>query len=345
MPSPHARWFASDNCAAVHHDVMQALTQANSGHALAYGHDPFTEESAARVASHFGDDAAVSFVFNGTAANVLAISALLRPHEAVICADCSHLHTDECGATERFAGSKLLPVAAPDGKIIADSIARATAGKGVEHHVQPRLVSITQATEYGTVYAPNDVRTIAETAHDHEMYLHIDGARLSNAAASLDISLKGLTTDCGADVVSLGGTKNGIMFGEAVVFLEPRLANGFKFVRKQGMQLASKMRFIGAQFAALYGSDLWLRNARHANAMASLLAERVSSVQEVEITRPVQANAVFARLPRQSWPRLQAEWPFHAWDESRDEVRWMTSWDTTPEEVTEFAEAIEKALR
>jgi threonine aldolase len=258
------------------------------------------------------------------------------------------MHVDECGAPERIAGTKLLTVATEHGKLAPGDLSRWEARRGDDHFPQPRVVSITQATELGTVYSLDEIRAIADTTHELGMLLHVDGARLANAAASLGLSLKELTTDAGVDAVSFGGTKNGLLFGEAVVFLRPELADGFEFVRKQLAQLASKMRFVAAQFDALLGNDLWLRNATHANEMAARLAAAVEDMDGVAVAHPVEANAIFARLPRSAIDRLldelPYEQPFYIWDEAADEVRWMCGWDTTPEDVDSFAAAIRTAL-
>jgi threonine aldolase len=257
------------------------------------------------------------------------------------------MNVDECGAPERFAGVKLLAVATEHGKLTPEDVSRWDAKRGDEHHVQPRAVSITQATELGTVYTATEIAAIAAAAHERDMLVHVDGARLANAAAALDAPLAAFTTDAGVDVVSFGGTKNGLVLGDAVVFLRPALASDFQFTRKQGMQLASKMRFVAAQFEALLGGELWLDGAKHANAMAARLAEAVRAIDGVEITQPVEANGVFARLPRRAIDTLLAalagEHPFYVWDEAANEVRWMCSWDTTPEDVDGFAAAISSA--
>jgi len=340
--------FASDNHAGVHPEVLEAIAAANAGHAGSYGADPWTERAAGLITELFGADSRAFFVFNGTGANVASIAALARPHEAVICTDVAHMHVDECGAPEQLAHVKLLPVAAPEGKLTADDVRRWESKRGDEHHVQPRVVSITQATELGTVYRPDEIGAIADAAHALDMYLHVDGSRLANAAASLDASLAELTTEAGVDVVSFGGTKNGLLFGEAVVFTRAELARDFEFTRKRLGQLASKMRFVSAQFDALLSDDLWLRSARHANAMAARLSEAVSSIDGVEVLYPVQANGVFARLPRPAIDHLLAELPgehpFYIWDDESNEVRWMCAWDTTEADVDSFVERIEQAI-
>jgi threonine aldolase len=338
------RGFGSDNHAGAHPDLLAAIAAANHGHAEAYGADPWTERAEAAFRRHFGSEARAFCVFNGSGANVAAVDALTGAHEAVICTDVAHLHVDECGAPERLTGTKLLTVAAPHGKLTAADVGRWEARRGDEHHVQPRLVSITQSTELGTVYTVDETRAIADAAHAHGMYMHVDGARLANAAASLELSLAALTTEAGVDAVSFGGTKNGLLFGDAVVFCRPDLGQDFAFTRKQLLQLASKMRFVSAQFEALLDGELWLANARHANAMAARLADRVGAIEGVEISHPVQANVVFARLPRPAIDELQREHGFYVWDEPSDEVRWMCAWDTRPEDVDAFAEAVAAAI-
>jgi threonine aldolase len=339
------RHFASDNYAGVHPEVMDALREANSGHAPSYGHDVWTERAGAVFRQHFGPAARAFPVFNGTAANVLGIQAVTRPHHAVICGEGAHIQVDECGAPERFTGCKLVLCPSPDGKIRPPDVISRLTGIGDEHRVQPRVVSVTQATELGTVYSIAEVKELAETAHANGMLLHMDGARLANAAVSLGVELKEITTDAGVDIVSFGGTKNGLMGAEAVVFLGGLEPADFLFVRKQGMQLASKMRFLSAQFVALLGGDLWRRNAAHANRMAQLLAEQLRTVPGVSLTQPVQANGVFARVPPAHIPALQERAFFYVWNPVASEVRWMMSWDTTPEDVEQFARAVREVLR
>lgn len=338
------RGFGSDNHAGAHPEVLAAVAAANLGHAGSYGADPWTERVQAAFRRHFGERALGFCVFNGSGANVAAIDALTGPQEAVICTDVAHMHVDECGAPERLAGTKLLTVAHRAGKLDAADVARWEARRGDEHQAQPRVVSITQATELGTVYTVEETRAIADAAHALGMYLHVDGARLANAAAALELPLAALTTDAGVDAVSFGGTKNGLLVGDAVVFCNPELGEGFAFTRKQLLQLASKMRFLSAQFEALLEGDLWLRNAGHANRMAARLAAAVDPIDGVEVSYPVEANAVFARLPAAAIEALRDAHPFYVWDEDSDEVRWMCSWDTTPEDVDTFAEAVRAAL-
>jgi threonine aldolase len=339
------RGFASDNNAGAHPEVLAAVALANTGHVRAYGDDPWTAAAVARIREHLGEAAEPFFVFGGTGANVLGLQAVMRPHEAVICSDYAHINVDECGAPERYLGCKLLGVAPPDGKLTPELVSARITGVGVEHHVQPRVVSVSQSTEYGTVYSPAELRALADLAHRHGMLLHMDGARLANAAASLGVPLRAITTDAGVDVLSFGGTKNGLLGGEAVVFFDPAHARDFRFIRKQGMQLASKMRFVAAQFDALLTDDLWLRSAQHANAMARRLEQAVRGIAGVRVTQPVEANAVFAVLDPAVTERLQQSWPFYVWDEETGEVRWMASWDTAEEEVDAFAADIRAALK
>lgn len=346
--SDHPHDFASDNHSGAHPEVLEAIAAANTGHAAAYGADPWTERAAAAFRQHFGAHAQPFLVFNGSGANVSALDALTRPHEAAICTETAHMNVDECGAPERIAGTKLLTVATEHGKLSPADLARWEPKRGDEHHVQPRIVSITQASELGTVYSAEETGAIADAAHQLGMLVHLDGARLANAAASLDATLGALTTDAGVDVVSFGGTKNGLLFGDAVVFLRPGLGDGFEFTRKQLAQLASKMRFAAAQFEALLGGDLWLRNATHANEMAARLAATVEPIAGLAIVHPVEANGVFARLPQPAIDRLlaehPAEHPFYVWDENEGVVRWMCSWDTTAEDVDAFAAAVAAAV-
>src|SRR6202040_105708 len=277
------RSFASDNNATVHPEVLEAIRRANYGHVVGYGDDPHTESAVGKFREQFGSDVAVFLVFNGTAANVLSLQALTRPFHAVLCPELSHIYTDECGAPERFTGCKLVPLPAPEGKLTVEAVAEAYHGIGDQHHVQPRVISITQATEMGTVYKPSEIEELARFAHEREMFLHMDGARISNAVAAQRITLRQATRDLGVDVLSFGGTKNGLMGAEAVVFFRPDLAQDFLFVRKQGMQLASKMRYMSAQMEALLTNDLWRRNAEHANLMAQLLEQALRKIPGIKI--------------------------------------------------------------
>ena len=339
-----SRSFASDNNAGVHPKVLRELAAVNQGHVVGYGEDPHTASAVRQFKRHFGEKIEVFFVFNGTAANCLALKALTNSYHAVICPEGAHINVDECGAPEKFTGCKLVPLATPNGKLTVEMVERAYHGVGVEHHVQPRVISITQATEVGTVYKPDEIRTLANFAHKRSMFLHMDGARIANAAASLRLSLRECTRDLGVDVLSFGATKNGAMGAEAVVFFDRQFAADFKFYRKQGMQLASKMRFLSAQFEALFKDDLWLRNAQHSNRMAQLLKREISKISRVKIVYDVEANGVFAKIPRRAIAKLQKRYFFYVWDEPQSVVRWMCSWDTTAEDVRQFAGFVQGSI-
>lgn len=341
---PAVRGFASDNYAGAHPEVLAALALANGGHQPAYGADAYTADLQRTVRSHFGSRAEAFPVFNGTGANVIALQALTDRWGAVVCAESAHINVDECGAPERVGGLKLLTVPTPDGKLTPELIDREAYGWDDEHRAMPQVVSITQNTELGTLYTAEEIRAICEHAHERGMRVHLDGARIANAAAALDRPMRAFTNAVGVDVLSLGGTKNGMLFGEAVVVLDPGAVRAMKHLRKLSMQLASKMRFISAQWDALLSGDLWLRNARHANAMAQRLAEGVKSVDGVQILHPVQANAVFARLPHEVSERLQKRYRFYFWDEAAGDVRWMCSFDTTEEDVDGFLTALREEM-
>jgi threonine aldolase len=338
------RGFASDNNAGVDPAIMKAMSAVNEGHVIAYGDDPYTEKAVSRMKEIFGSDTEIFLVFIGTAANVLGLSAATNSYHAVICPDTAHIHVDECGAPEKFSGCKLLTVSTPDGKLTVDGIRRHMHGIGFEHHVQPRIVSITQSTELGTVYSIREIREIAAYAHENNMLLHMDGARISNAAVALDCDFYEMTGGAGVDILSFGGTKNGMMYGEAVVFFDPELGSDFKYRRKQGMQLASKMRYIAAQFDAFLDNELWKKNAQHANRMARMLYEAVRKIEGVEITQKVESNAVFARIPATVVSKLQEEYFFYVWDEETWEVRWMCSFDTTQEDIEGFTSLLRTML-
>ena len=344
MSELRPRGFASDNSAGVHPDVLAAIAAVNDGHVLAYGHDPYTQAVEAKVAAQFGERAQAFFVFNGSAANVLSLRAACRAWEGVICADSAHVNVDECGAAESVAGIKLLTVPTDDGKLTPELAARRLERIGDEHVVQPRVVTVSQSTELGTVYEPDELRALAAFAHEHGLLLHVDGSRLTNAAAALGSSLADASTAAGADLVSFGGTKNGLLGGEAVVFADPRLADGFLYLRKLTLQLASKMRFIAAQFDAYLAGELWRRNATHANAMAARLRDAVAGIDGVRITREVHANVVFATIPPEAIEPLQDRFAFYTWDERTGEVRWMCAWDTSEADVDAFADGIAQQL-
>ncbi len=338
------RGFASDNNAGVHPDILKALESVNRGHEIAYGDDPYTVRAIQHMKQLFGEETGIFFVFNGTAANVLGLSSVTHPYHAVICPDTAHIHVDECGAPEKFTGCKLLTVQTPDGKLTVDGIAGHMQGIGFEHHVQPRVVSITQPTELGTLYSLEEIREIAAYTHQHDMILHMDGARISNAAVALGCSFSEMTGQTGVDVLSFGGTKNGLMYGEAVVFFNRDLCEDFKYRRKQGMQLASKMRYIAIQFDSYLENGLWKLNATHANHMAQKLYQAVKDIPRVEITQKVESNAVFARIPKEMIKELQDHYFFYVWDEFTSEVRWMCSYDTTDEDIDGFVSLLKTLI-
>ena len=340
-----SRGFASDNYAGAPPEVLQALAAANGGHQPAYGQDAYTERLQQVVRTEFGGSAAAFPVFNGTGANVVALTALMPRWGAVIAASTAHINTDEGGAPERVSGLKLLEVPTPDGKLTPDLIATQAWGWGDEHRVQPLAVSITQSTELGTLYTPAEVRAIADFAHDRGMALHVDGARIWNAAAALGVPFGAFTTDSGVDVLSFGGTKNGLLGAEAIVVIDPSRVEGMPYLRKLSMQLSSKMRFASAQLLALFDDGLGLRNAAHANAMASRLRTALEAgVTGLSFSQPTQANAVFAVLPNDAADRIRERVRFYDWNRAAGEVRWMCAWDTTEDDVDAFVAAIREEL-
>lgn len=336
--------FASDNYSGVHPEVMEALLRANTEHASSYGADEYTERAVAKFKEHLGKDIEVFFAYNGTGANVLGLSAMTRSFNSIICSNLAHINVDESTAPEKFLGSKLITIPTKDGKIYPDEIQNKIQRVDDQHHPQAKVISISQSTEYGTVYTIDEVQAIAAVAKKNNLFLHMDGSRISNAAASLNKDFASFTRDAGVDVLSFGGTKNGMMFGEAIVFFNPEPAQYFKYIRKQGMQLHSKMRFISAQFEALLSNDLWKRNASHSNRMAKLLESELKSAN-VPITQPVDANGIFAMLPPAIIPELQEEHYFYVWDEKTSEVRLMCSFDTTEHEVKSFGNALRRLLK
>ncbi len=336
------RGFASDNNAGVHPEILKTIQEANVDHAIGYGDDVYTKKAIGTIKNIFGDNTDVYFVFTGTGANVLGLSAATNSFNSVICAETAHINVDECGAPEKFSGCKLLSLPTPDGKLTVDLISKHMHGFDFEHHSQPKIISITQSTEMGTVYTPQEISIICDYAHKHSMLVHMDGARIANAVVSLGVNFKEITTDAGIDILSFGGTKNGMMYGEAIVFFNKNISADFKYIRKQGMQLASKMRFISAQFNAYLANDLWKRNAEHANHMARLLADKIREIKEIKITQKVQSNGVFAIVPKKLIPELQKEYFFYMWDETNNEVRWMTAFDTTEDDITNFAALIKE---
>lgn len=344
LHDPHVRGFASDNYAGIHPEVLEAIVAANDGHQAAYGADDYTAALQGVIRGHFGEGAHAFPVFNGTGANVVALQSMLPRWGAVICTTTAHVHVDEGGAPERVAGIKLLPVPTEDGKLTPELVDREAWGFGDEHHVQPGVVAITQSTELGTVYSPEEIKALADHSHGLGMKLYVDGARLSNAAVALGLGLGETTTALGADVVGLGGTKNGALGAEVIVVADPDQVQTLTYLRKLDMQLASKMRFLSAQLLALYSGDLWQRSAGHANAMAARLRSGVESLPGVRITQATQANAVFATLPPGVADRLRERFRFYDWDAASGEVRWMCSFDTSTEDVDAFVGALAEVL-
>ena len=339
------RSFASDNNAGVHPEVLAAITRANEGHVVGYGDDPYTESAKKKFEEHFGTGIEVYFTFNGTGANVLGLQALTRPYNAILCSDYAHICVDECGAPEKHTGCKLISLPHQDGKITVDAVKHAYHGIGDQHHVQAKVISITQSTEMGTVYTPEEIRALARFAHERDMFLHMDGARIANAAASMGQTLRQATRDLGVDVLSFGGTKNGMMGGEAVVFFDKALSADFLYLRKQGMQLASKMRFIAIQFEALLTNDLWRRSAEHANQMARVLEVEVRKIPQVRIAWPVEANGVFAQIPSYAVEKIKERYFFYPWVEEQCIVRWMCSFDTTEKDIKDFAQVVAESVK
>jgi threonine aldolase len=328
--------FASDNYSGVHPSIMEALLSVNSGHAPSYGSDEYTSKAVQKFKDYFGKDIEVFFAYNGTGANVLGLSSLTQSFQAIICSELAHIHVDESTASEKFIGCRQITLPTFDGKIYPDQIEEKIQRVDDQHHPQAKVISISQSTEYGTVYSIEEIANISTVAKKHGLFLHMDGSRISNAAVSLNKDFRSFTGDVGVDVLSFGGTKNGMMFGEAVIFFKPELAAHFKFIRKQGMQLHSKMRFIGAQFDALLSNDCWIKNATHANTMAKLLAVELRKIPQVNITQSVDANGVFVTLPPDIIPALQEEHFFYVWTEKISEVRLMCSFDTTEEDIMSF---------
>ncbi len=338
------RGFGSDNHSGISPEILQAIADANVDHALAYGDDEWCLRAEELFRHHFGPQAKVYFVFNGTGANVLNIDAMCRSHHAVVCAETAHINVDECGALQRVVGCRLLTVDTPDGKLTPELVRTRLHGFGFEHHSQPRAISISQPTELGTLYTLDEIRSLAVLAHEHGMYLHVDGARLANAAVALGCSFKAMTTDLGVDCLSFGGTKNGMLMGESAVLLNPALDVDMRYRRKQMTQLCSKMRFMAAQFEAYLNTGLWRRNAEHSNRMAQQLLSELQGIDGIRVMYPVQVNSVFVQLPAEVWRQLQQEYFFYDWDEVNDVVRWMCSFDTTEDDIRRFTAALRRLL-
>ena len=337
------RGFASDNNSGIHPAILEAIQNVNVGHVAGYGDDIYTQNAINEFKKIFGNEIEVFFVFNGTGANILSITNSTNSFNSVICAATAHIFVDECGAPEKASGCKLIPITTKDGKLTPELIKPQLLGFGFEHHSQPKLISISQVTELGTVYEVDEIKAICKLAHQHGMLVHMDGARIANAAVSLNLPFNAFTNDAGIDVLSFGGTKNGMMFGEAVIFFNKELAENAKYIRKQSTQLYSKMRFIAAQFSAYFANDLWKINAAHANKMASVLAGKLVEIG-IPITQKVSANGIFALLDDEIRDKLQKEYFFYPWDESNHEVRWMTSFDTAPDDIDSFCKALERLL-
>lgn len=337
------RGFGSDNHSGISREILTAIGGANEDHALAYGEDEWCARTEGIFRETFGPEAKVYFVFNGTGANVLCIDAMCRSHEAVVCAETAHINVDECGAPQRVVGCRLLTVETADGKLTPELVRTRLHGFGFEHHSQPKAISISQPTELGTLYTLEEIRALADLAHLYNMYLHMDGARLANAAVALGKSFKEMTTEVGVDCLSFGGTKNGMLMGESCVILNRALDVEMKYRRKQMTQLCSKMRFIAAQFEAYLTTGLWRRNAEHSNAMAQLLQKEVKELG-VRVMYPVQVNSVFVQLPADIWHALQKEYFFYDWDEAQNVVRWMCSFDTTEEDIHSFVASLKRLL-
>jgi len=339
--------FASDNWSGVCPEIMQALQDVNPAHNEAYGelNDPVTEAAIEKFKQHFGEDIAVFFVYNGTAANVLGVGQLMRSYHAVITARTAHLNEDECAAPEKFMGSKILELEPEQGKIRPEQVEPFLNSIGFQHHAQPKVISISQVTELGTIYTPEEIRALSNFAHSHNMYLHMDGARIANAVVSLDTDFRSITTDAGVDVLSFGGTKNGLMFGEVVIFFGREKARDFEYLRKQGMQLHSKMRYIAAQFDRYLTGDLWKKNALQANRMAKKLAAELKRFPQLKLTQDVKANGVFCIMPPELVPLMQEAYFFHIWDQQTYEVRLMCSWDTTEEDIDTFIRLLKQKLK
>lgn len=335
--------FASDNYSGIHPEILEAIQHANNLHDISYGADQFTQQANKQFESLFGP-VKVLYAFNGTGANVIALKCCTLPFHSIVCTESAHIHVDECGAPVQSTGCTLIPLKSADGKLTPEMICPLLKVKGNVHHNQPKVISISQSTELGTVYSLQELKTLCEFAHANDMYVHLDGARISNAVAALGVDFKTATVDCGIDIMSFGGTKNGLMIGEAVLIFNDKLKINADYFQKQSTQLFSKNRFIAAQFSALLTNDLWLRMASHANRMAQMLATEISVIPEVKITRSVDANAVFAIIPEKAIDQLQKIYPFYIWDENTLELRWMCSFDTTTEDIMNFVSALKHII-
>jgi threonine aldolase len=338
------RSFASDNNSGVHPAIMDAIVKANENHAVAYGNDDWTAKADIKLKAIFGQDIEPYYVFNGTGANMVALQAVTRPFNSIITASTGHINVDECGAPAKFTSCLLQTIPVADGKLTVDLIRTALHGLGDQHHAQPMVIYLSQVTELGTVYTPDELRAICDLAHAHNMYVHEDGSRLANACAYLGLSMKNLSRDCGIDILSFGGTKNGMLLGEAVIAFRPELNDYMKYYRKQSAQLYSKMRYLSAQYLAYFEQDLWLQNATHANQMASLLADKIKDLPQIQLTQAVQSNAVFLTMPEAVNTQMQETYCFHTWNEATGEVRLVCSWDTTEDDINAFVSSLNAYL-
>ncbi len=330
------RSFASDNNSGVHPAIMKAIAEANKGHAIAYGTDIWTEKADQCIATVFGDDVQPYYVFNGTGSNMVALQTMTLPFHSIVSASTGHICVDECGAPAKFTSCMVKEVPCPDGKLTPERIAKQLHGFDDQHHSQPKVVYLSQCTELGTVYTPEELKAICDYAHSFGMYVHMDGARLANACATLNLGLRELSRDCGVDILSLGGTKNGMMMGEAVIAFRPELLENIKYYRKQSAQLFSKMRYISAQYSAYFENDLWLKNAQHANEMALLLADQLKNIPDLQLTQKVESNALFLTMPQNIIDRLLKHYFFYIWNEENNEIRLLCSWDTTVADIEQF---------
>lgn len=336
------RSFASDNNSGVHPSVMEAIIKANQNHALGYGDDKWTVEATQRIKELFTADCELLFVFNGTGSNTIALQLLTRPYHSIICAETAHIYVDECGAPAKMTGCQMRPIATKDGKLMPQLIRPYLHGFGDQHHSQPGAIYISQSTELGTIYTPEELKAITQLAHEHGMYVHMDGARIANAAAALDKSFNELTVECGIDTLSFGGTKNGLMMGECVIVFNPALFGEVAFYRKQTTQLASKMRYLACQFTAYLSNDLWLENAGHANNMAEILYKELTEFEEITFTQKVETNQLFLKMPREWIEYMLQKYFFYFWNEQENEIRLVTSFDTTEEDIKGFIEYLKK---
>jgi len=338
------RSFASDNNSGIHPLILQAIIDANRDHAVGYGDDEWTGKTDAIFREIFGTDVQPYYVFNGTGSNVIALQALTNSFNSIICTNTAHIYSDECGAPAKATGTVLKPISTPTGKLTPELVEHELHGLGVQHHSQPKVISISQSSEMGTVYTVDEVKTLCDFAHSHNLFVHMDGSRLANACASLNVGLRELSRDCGIDILSLGGTKNGMMMGEAVIAFRPEWNENILFYRKQSAQLYSKMRFISAQYIAYFKDDLWLKNARHSNETAMYLSNGIKNLPNVRFTQKVEVNSLFLILPKDVIRKMLEKYFFYMWDEGNNEIRLVCSWDTTKEDVDAFVGCLEEIV-